>query len=829
MVYSLIRNHIETLGEAFKKGLPLEVLQQITLVNRAHLHYITRYPEFDSVIWNKVLSSRTLIQIVNEQTVQDKLVRFLCSSNRPLEQIERMIQTEGVEDIYELFEDGRFSVYHQWARSDLFIDIMECYSDRAYLAQNMEECIGPFIENMQHYDSREKYSTLSELERPVAIRMSKYTKPLHFSLISLTRHIEFYEQLEQFMSREDIVDCIRGLEATFKAADDPEEITRGILEMYATAAPDLVNAWITQLWSNWLNPPTEFQYRALFQHASTRKEQDVYEVIYGSNSLAVQAWDLCKDGGDHLKRFIHRCAEQGKKAFLKIVVNNEAVHRHIRRLDKFHPIFSDHFLNVINVNTLQVSDFKMSMHQLKGDTLIKYISGKGLCVTWKEFKFLYKQNDLNVDLYFRLVDLGISVDKRLQLCRELPVLNTLTQHFDSEESLLTALVSLIQKGNFKDQLQKQSWYVKGAEDSQYLLMLLQPERFERFSEYVTSPYDIRFIVSEYTLLEQSSNFTDAKRLYLATNLDCQDLIEALKLPAEFKEKHMDEIISFCFKGLAKVFLKMMGSSELSSRQKQNLVLLTKAEIMSNLKEVKFVETDFELEIGLPITEAAIDEWKRDRQMKMAGSLVMAEAADYETTIRVGQYPVSTCLHWNKGMYQRCLLSSFDTNKKMITVHNSKQQYVGRAVIRLTKAISHLPKKKLRFKDITKQETEVPAQPVEERFILFLERCYSTTDGDVARCVREGIIKMAKKKAEMMGATLVVSTSYGRADFPEELSFVETKKNLVFISHSKNEYQYLDSMSGQASEANEGKYVRTELWSEGPLFTQEQETTSSDVE
>lgn len=827
MVYSLIRNHLETLGDAHKNGLPLEVLQEITLVNRAHLHYMSRYPEFKAVIWNKVLSSKTLIHIVNKQNVSDKLIQFLCSSNRPVDQIERIIQIEEVEYIYQLFEEGKYTVFHQWKESDVFIDIMDCYSDLSFLAQNMQLCIEPFLENMKHYDSREKYITLSESERPVAIRMSKYTKPLHFPNMELTKHIEFYEQLEMYISREDITDCIRGLEITFKRADDPEEIKRRILEMYASGVPEVVTSWIIQLWSNW-NPPTEYQYRALFKHATTREEHDVYEVIYGPNSLAIQAWNLCKGGGVHLEKFIHRCAEQGKKAFLRMLVNNEAVIKHLKGLDKRHSIFNENFHNVINVNTLQVTDFKISMHLIKDDTLVDQIFEKGISVTWKEFQFLYKQTEINLDLYFRFVELGISLDKRLQLGKELPPLNTLIPHFDSKESLLTAMEHLIQKGKFKDQVQKQSWYVKGAEDSQYLLMLLKPERFERFSKYVTSPNDIRFIVSQYSLLEETNNFDDAKRLYLASNLECRDLLEALQLPADLKDKHMDNIIQFCFKGLAKVFLKMMSSTELSPRQKKNLVILTKAEIISNLHEVKFVESDFELEVGLPIQQKAIREWKSDQMLKTEDGLRIREAADYETTIRIGQYPVATCLHWNNGLYQRCLLSSFDTNKKIITVHNSKQQYVGRAIIRLTKAISHLPKKKLSFKDITIQNTEEPAQPVEERFILFLERCYSTANGEVERSIRTGIIKMAKKKAELMGATLVVSTSFDQSDFPEEMPFVKTK-NLVFISHSKNEYQYLDSMSGQASEENEGKFVRTELWIEDSLFNQGQTTTSSSEE
>lgn len=827
MVYTLIRNHIETLGNANKNGLSPETIQGISLINRTHLHYLSRFPDFSAKTWNKILTSKKLIHSVNEQTHMDDVIQFLCLSDRSIEQIERTIKTEQIENIYHLFQERRLMTDNSSRSSNLFIDVFECYPNMNFLENDTLNMVEPFYEAMKRYGSKQRYDALSQVERSVAIRMAKYTTTHDYEHVELTHHIGFYEQLEKYMTKRDISLCFRALEATFNGSETPEKVQQGILGMYSNVPAETVNQWVKDLWMDRFELPSNYQYRALFQNAPVRSEGNVYQVIYGPNSLAVQASKMYESS--HLKKFIFRCAERGKKGFLRLFVNNEAVRKKILKFDEKHTIFHPKFLDIVNVNTLRESDFNDRV--LREDSIIDYIAEKGIVVTWEEFRYLHNKSKINIDLYFRLIQLDVPLDKRLRYCRELHSVKFIVTEFESEEILLQKLVSMLQGGSFKAQIQTKPWYFKGGKDSDYLLMLLKPERFEKYGHYIRNLNDLKFVITQYDLLEKTPSLDDAKRLFLMINPDCQGLIEELKLPDHLKEKHTDEIISFCLKGLNRVFHELMHSYKLSTRQKQNLILLTQAEIMGNLKEVKFVESDFELEIGLPLPNEAIQEWKNDRQLRVGGALTVSEAADYESTLRIGQFPVDTCLHWDGGSYQRCLLSQFDTNKKIIKAHTANNQYVGRAVIRVTKAVSHLSKKRLKFKNVLHEnvDQEMTKSEVETRYVLFLERCYTTADGAKARAIREGMIQLAKKKADLMGATLIVSTNYNASDFPEEFSFEKSKGNLIFISHSKNEYQYLDSMSGQATEEKEGKYVRTELWSEGPLFVNEQANLSSSEE
>ena len=60
-----------------------------------------------------------------------------------------------------------------------------------------------------------------------------------------------------------------------------------------------------------------------------------------------------------------------------------------------------------------------------------------------------------------------------------------------------------------------------------------------------------------------------------------------------------------------------------------------------------------------------------------------EDYSYETCMKIGQVPVTTCLSYISGMYKSCLLSSFDATKKLLVMKNEDDQIISRAYIRLT--------------------------------------------------------------------------------------------------------------------------------------------------
>lgn len=108
-------------------------------------------------------------------------------------------------------------------------------------------------------------------------------------------------------------------------------------------------------------------------------------------------------------------------------------------------------------------------------------------------------------------------------------------------------------------------------------------------------------------------------------------------------------------------------------------------------------------------------------------ILVEEVDDYYSTLRLGRLPYSTCLSYVDGQYRECLLSSFDSNKKILLAKKNGK-VIGRAVIRLTKGRDYLrddvDAPTLEFADLTKPpekryEDERPA----DQLTLFLERPY----------------------------------------------------------------------------------------------------------
>ena len=168
------------------------------------------------------------------------------------------------------------------------------------------------------------------------------------------------------------------------------------------------------------------------------------------------------------------------------------------------------------------------------------------------------------------------------------------------------------------------------------------------------------------------------------------------------------------------------------------------------------------------------------------------------------------MNWDSGSYSYCLLSNFDTNKKVMVAKDAKGKVVSRAIMRLTKGSDDYiskkvkTKKRLHFKDVEEAATDclVEEQNMpKEQLVLFLECSYSSLDKSQRDKVEREFMHLAKEKADRLGAVLVVSTSYDLMGLPE----LEEKSYYIFISYSKNGQQYLDSLTGQATESNAGDY------------------------
>lgn len=159
-----------------------------------------------------------------------------------------------------------------------------------------------------------------------------------------------------------------------------------------------------------------------------------------------------------------------------------------------------------------------------------------------------------------------------------------------------------------------------------------------------------------------------------------------------------------------------------------------------------------------------------------------------------------------GMYRACLLSAFDSNKKVLYV-TSNGRIVARAFLRLTKG--RLTEKKSKgnsaftfvdLEDVAGSRRENNRN--EESLVLFLERPYFggiNLEGEYE--AEKLLVDLALRKADELRTMLVLSADYRNSKLE---GFTQTRFN-IFISKTKAGAQYLDSLDGQATVDTEGSY------------------------
>lgn len=90
----------------------------------------------------------------------------------------------------------------------------------------------------------------------------------------------------------------------------------------------------------------------------------------------------------------------------------------------------------------------------------------------------------------------------------------------------------------------------------------------------------------------------------------------------------------------------------------------------------------------------------------------------------------------------------------------------------------------------------------ERLVLFLERSYAATITETVHMqVNSLLIDLMERKSARLGAMLVLSNNY---DNSLRSGYSRTLLQ-IYISRSKADAQYLDSLSGSATVSDEGGY------------------------
>ncbi|QNR65336.1 hypothetical protein IAQ67_15680 [Paenibacillus peoriae] len=821
MITTMINNHLSAIQEASSKGIPPQKLENITPDKRPCITLVSRGVNISAVSWNNALSSSNLINFINTTSLADEIVDNLLRSRYPLSEIEKIIKLPYIKSVYKkLKNEYRGNAWHELTFADWLLDALSYISVYGFDRVGMKDLLSTISSLNSCTHIKDHYPDLCVEDRVKVIRLwsmsymniNKIPAYKKYNIVKESLpFVDIYEEANEVLGPSDFTQIFPAFHQSLVISPNKEELLKSIRVLLNEQDSNILAHYFKELYGVNESIVLDSEIHKLSKRITEHSLKDVYSIIYGEKSLAYEVLYSARELEPYQVNLLKRCVESGKKGFLRLILNDRAKEIY-QNLSMNNILFKEEFQKIVNLNTLNDKNLS-TLSGMKHKEGIFDLLNSDIPLTFDEFCFLYGKKKIDIDFYYTLAK-SFKVEARLKICRELPELSTVKDLYQTTEDLFAALVELVSIKPIKQWISEEPIKLEDAKDFHYLKMLLVPHRFKKFKSSVKRGSDVDFILKEKELLSIADNLDEAKLLFVEQNEACRFVLNTIEATREFIQKYKGNIVNFYEKGLCDIFQHLHKNSSFEKNMLLNLNLITKAELSGKLSDIKFAKKDFELEIGLPVPLRVISEWVKNRTTSTK-ELNIYETFDYESTLRLGEYPVPTCLHWNNGSYSRCLLSIFDTNKKILLAKNRRGNIVARAIIRLTKGsdnfVINKKEKKLRFKDVEAEPEQDILQKVKpkEELVLFLERCYTSMDRKSALEMRKKLVKLAIEKSKALGAKLIMAEEYAKEGILELQQY--TKDNyFVFVSYSKNGYQYLDSLSGQASESNEGKYMKAKV-------------------
>lgn len=348
-------------------------------------------------------------------------------------------------------------------------------------------------------------------------------------------------------------------------------------------------------------------------------------------------------------------------------------------------------------------------------------------------------------------------------------------------------------------------------ETAFVLYILKDSFMDKFIDEAQTEQDFTFILKNRNELNYSISLLENKKSFILNSELIKTYFEKMNISNEFKTKYFENILEFYQKGNIDSTMSYIKNIS-SETQAKNIGLLVKAELAGKLQEVKFDKMDLMKELIMnKIDDELAEKWFKNTRTK-EGRFTIKESSDFKTLFEMGEKPINSCMSYNRGSYNHCLLSIFDSNKKLVTVYDG-ETLVGRAIVRFTKIKKgSINENGLGFKDIEDEINDVNDGNtiVDENEMkdlgIFIERLYTGYDSSQRAIMCDAIVKLMKEKAEDLGVKLYLSASYDYKGEAERHSDIN-----VFISHSKNGSQYIDSLGGSQDAMSGGRYVKGRVY------------------
>lgn len=521
-------------------------------------------------------------------------------------------------------------------------------------------------------------------------------------------------------------------------------------------------------------------------------------LLYGSKINGIPLADI---RGHHEDILIYSITNR-KNRFLKLI---EESYDFFENMSKLSILFKREFYaKLINLNTLTAKDLKdcarmtdryWSLDDLEHETY-----------TFAEIKALYGLSQQYIQLYDKLT--VQRVDDRLIILKQLTKRNLLAE--DLDENDISKLAEKLSVKPLYTWMKEDFSHIGELKAPEVIQLLLVYDELVGLIPQMKTPSDVILAIRVKDSIYGYDDLKSLKNNMAKIDPSWSSLVRAMGFSDEFLQENAENIVRFICRNGAQIALTYYH--QLSNGKREAFNRIVKAELMGRFDSLKYFEDDLRREISYPVNDTLKSTWAQNLEAAK-GSVYVKECDDFFSTMLLGTMPQRTCLSYIDGAHNNCLLSGFDTNKKLLYAYEDGK-VVGRAIIRLTKGRYSNPgesfdgenEASLSFVDVENIDaTSTGVQkihPTKEYLVLFLERPYvAGVSPAISAQIHSQFIELMEEKASLMGGTLVLSSDYNCSKRP---GYVHTSFNL-YISQSKAGAQYLDSLSGSAHVADERSY------------------------
>lgn len=484
-----------------------------------------------------------------------------------------------------------------------------------------------------------------------------------------------------------------------------------------------------------------------------------------------------------------------KKGFLKLIEQNQDEFLNIPSSSILYE--EEFYAEYVNINALNRKNLK-ELRFMNNKRNYIYLLHEGT-YTFNEIKTLYDSENNNCyKIYNEL--LNLKIDDRILRIKQIINKNLVTSTMSEDE--IKRLSEKIKIKSLYNWLEQDFNAIKDIKVNDAVNILINYNDVSKFIKEIQDRNELLYILRNKEILTKYDTLQEIKDNIENIDQYWKKLINIMEFDQDFISKNYNNIKTFLLNNGAELALKYYRNCS-SETIKKSYKLIVKSELMGEFKKLKYHTDDLKRELNFELEKSQIKEWTTNNISLSDSEVEVSEYDDFYSTMILGEEPMHTCLSYKDGMYNRCLLACFDSNKKILYAKiNGK--IVARAMVRLTKGTYQdmQEMQSLSFVDVENTTINDIEEDKNEKLTIFLERAYiSGISANLVNKVEKMFIEILENKAKKMNAVLVLSNFYRDTIQKDYIS----TRYYMYISKSKAGSQYLDSLNGQATVSDEGQY------------------------